>query len=113
VITPTQARSRIAMAIANGTLTRQPCEECGEPRGEAHHEDYSKPMDVRWLCRKHHMRLHAGRRPRASQFPRVVAFKLPRSMKQAFVKLCEERGSTVSAELRIAIKAHLAEARKS
>jgi hypothetical protein len=111
--TPVQARSRIAMAIANGTLTRQPCEECGEPRGEAHHEDYSKPMDVRWLCRTHHMRLHAGRRPRVSEFPRLVTFKLPRSMKQEFVKLCEAKGTSLSAELRFPVKAYLAEARKS
>jgi hypothetical protein len=34
-----------------------PCEICDVP-GEAHHEDYSRPLDVRWLCRMHHMWLH-------------------------------------------------------
>ena len=38
-------------------LERQPCEVCGE-KAEAHHPDYSKPLDVRWLCKRHHMIEH-------------------------------------------------------
>lgn len=41
-----------------GVLTPQPCEECGHEKAEAHHDDYDKPGHVRWLCRKHHLRLH-------------------------------------------------------
>lgn len=51
------ASTRVAKAIKRGELTRQPCEVCGDPKVDAHHDDYSKPLDVRWLCRKHH-RLH-------------------------------------------------------
>jgi hypothetical protein len=46
-------------AIANGTLVRQPCEVCGTTRKiDAHHDDYSKPLEVRWLCRSHHRQHH-------------------------------------------------------
>ncbi len=38
------------------SLDRQPC-WCGEP-GEAHHPDYGKPLNVIWLCRKHHAEIH-------------------------------------------------------
>jgi hypothetical protein len=41
-----------------GVLAPQPCEQCGA-KAEAHHDDYSRPGDVRWLCRKHHVQLHA------------------------------------------------------
>lgn len=41
-----------------GILTPQPCEICGG-KAEAHHPDYNRPGDVRWLCRKHHAQLHA------------------------------------------------------
>jgi hypothetical protein len=41
-------------AISDGTLVQQPCEKCGKRKSEAHHDDYSKPLDVHWLCRFHH-----------------------------------------------------------
>jgi hypothetical protein len=52
-----KARNMVSNAIRNGKLKRQLCEVCGE-KAHAHHEDYSKPLDVRWLCPTHHMRLH-------------------------------------------------------
>lgn len=45
-----------------GILTPQSCEVCGVEKAEAHHDDYSRPGDVRWLCRKHHSQHHAQRR---------------------------------------------------
>ena len=36
---------------------RQPCEVCGA-QADAHHEDYYKPLEVKWLCPLHHRRLH-------------------------------------------------------
>lgn len=51
-----------ATAIRTGLLIRQKCEFC-ELLGEAHHDDYSKPLDVRWLCEEHHLAAH-GKTPK-------------------------------------------------
>lgn len=53
------ATRAVAYAIKKGRLVRMPCEACGE-KAEAHHDDYSKPLAVRWLCRPHHMQHHAA-----------------------------------------------------
>jgi hypothetical protein len=53
-------RLLIHLALKNGKLTRQPCEVCGDPKTDAHHDDYSQPLAVRWLCRSHHRKLHRG-----------------------------------------------------
>src|ERR1035437_2976161 len=53
-----ESRNAFARALSAGEITRQPCEVCGE-RGEGHHDDYSKPLDVLWLCRRHHALRHA------------------------------------------------------
>ena len=53
-----RARWTVHNAIRDGRLLRQPCEVCGAVKVEAHHDDYSKPLDVRWLCRKHHAMVH-------------------------------------------------------
>jgi len=54
-----RAHSLVARAIKQGLLTRQKCEapKC-QKQGHAHHDDYNKPLEVRWLCRSHHMRFH-------------------------------------------------------
>ncbi len=42
-------------AIRDGRLVQEPCERCGaEENIDAHHEDYTKPLDVTWLCRTCH-----------------------------------------------------------
>jgi len=52
------ARSYANEYLRRGKIQRKPCEQCGAPKSEMHHEDYTKPLQVRWLCRKHHMELH-------------------------------------------------------
>lgn len=53
-----RAREYIENAVYYGRLTKLPCELCGDEKTEGHHDDYSKPKDVRWLCHRHHMELH-------------------------------------------------------
>lgn len=38
--------------------TPEPCEICGAPNSQRHHPDYSKPLEYRWLCPKHHRAEH-------------------------------------------------------
>jgi len=46
-------------AVRDGRLLKVPCEVCGTTdRVEGHHDDYSKPLEVRWLCFKHHKEHH-------------------------------------------------------
>jgi hypothetical protein len=54
----TTAHYMISNAIRDKRLVRMPCEKCGNPKSEAHHDDYSKPLEVRWLCFKHHREHH-------------------------------------------------------
>jgi len=52
------------LAIGRGDLERGPCEVCGTAEHiHGHHEDYSRPLHVRWLCRLHHLLLHGQLRP--------------------------------------------------
>lgn len=54
------ARQKVRYALITGRLVMEPCETCGSTRNvDAHHDDYSKPLNVRWLCRRHHKELHA------------------------------------------------------
>ncbi len=56
--TPESAAHRaINEAVRSGGMVQQLCEICGAGRAVAHHDDYMKPYDVRWLCLTHH-RLH-------------------------------------------------------
>jgi len=53
------AHKAVFKALRSGEIKKAPCEHCGNPEAIAHHDDYSKPLDVRWLCRKCHSRTHS------------------------------------------------------
>lgn len=55
-----RAHNAVQTALRNGSLQKQPCVHCGELNSHAHHDDYSKPLDVIWLCHRHHMERHAA-----------------------------------------------------
>ena len=48
----------LGSAIKQKKITKAPCAKCGELKVEAHHEDYSRPLDVTWLCQPHHKARH-------------------------------------------------------
>lgn len=63
-----RARARVHAAVRRGDLTRpERCEDCGSAgRGykdgragiHAHHDDYEKALEVRWLCGDCHDAVH-------------------------------------------------------
>jgi hypothetical protein len=58
-----RARQLISAALRTGKIERRPCEACGSTdRVEAHHDDYSRPLDVRWFCFTHHREVAHGQR---------------------------------------------------
>lgn len=57
-----KCRAYAQKRLKGGKIIRKPCEKCGDPKAEMHHEDYNKPLDVNWLCRKCHLELHEQRK---------------------------------------------------
>ena len=55
-----KAHTMVNNAIRDGKLFAEPCEICGIIESvHAHHDDYAKPLNVRWLCAAHHHQWHA------------------------------------------------------
>jgi len=54
-----RAHNLVNSAIRRGSLFKEPCEKCGYNEVHAHHDDYSKPLNIRWLCNTHHRSWHA------------------------------------------------------
>lgn len=58
------ARRELRNAVKRGDIKRKPC-FCGKKENvQAHHSDYSKPLDVEWLCIEHHNERHVQERDR-------------------------------------------------
>ena len=55
------ARSMAGVALRRGKIKREPCARCGHQPAEMHHEDYSQPLEVVWLCRPCHLLRHVKR----------------------------------------------------
>lgn len=53
------AHNAVARALKNGTLIKQSCCMCQSIMVVAHHDDYSKPLEVMWLCSIHHKSRHS------------------------------------------------------
>lgn len=54
-----KAHTMVNNAIRDGRLHKEPCVVCGSDiRLHAHHDDYLKPLNIRWLCAVHHKQWH-------------------------------------------------------
>lgn len=61
---PKQRAAQVALgnAVRDGRIFKWPAcavPECTSTRPVAHHPDYSRPLDVVWLCQAHHKQAHA------------------------------------------------------
>ena len=85
---PQKAAAHILLnnAIRYGRLQKAPCEVCGSIKVHGHHEDYAKPLEVIWLCSKHHRQLHAERDGKTARVdrPRKEPRKEPRPGKKQY-----------------------------
>ena len=45
-------------AIKRGQVKKTPCLVCGLAEVEGHHPNYDAPLDVVWLCKLHHVKVH-------------------------------------------------------
>jgi hypothetical protein len=57
------AHNLVRKALYHGELKRVDiCEICFKSKSSlAHHDNYNKPLDVKWVCALCHMRLHHGK----------------------------------------------------
>lgn len=53
-----KAREVVSRALKLGLLIKKPCKKCGNKLSFARHPNYKKPLNVVWLCRKHHRGVH-------------------------------------------------------
>lgn len=53
-----EARKLYLKAIKDGIIKRKPCIICATVKSEGHHYDYTKPLNVIWVCKRHHADIH-------------------------------------------------------
>ena len=54
-----KAHRAVSRAIKSGLLYEEPCANCGSSdKTHAHHDDYAKPLNIRWLCAACHQAWH-------------------------------------------------------
>ena len=52
------AHTALNNAVRDGSIVKHSCEICGDMKSVGHHDDYDKPLVVRWLCQAHHVEWH-------------------------------------------------------
>lgn len=75
------AHKAVGNAVRDGRLFKLPCEVCGAPDVEAHHEDYEKRLDVNWLCqvchKQRHKEIRSKSRYKRPRYVRMINVHLP------------------------------------
>ena len=66
-----KAHNALNNAVRDGKVKSMPCVACGA-KAHGHHEDYSKPLAVVWLCPAHHAARHVEMRAEKQRKPKVA-----------------------------------------
>lgn len=53
-----RVRSLAGVYLRKGKIKKEKCNVCNSVNSEMHHPDYSRPLEIVWLCRIHHLNLH-------------------------------------------------------
>lgn len=53
-----RAQEKARYHVKAGNIKKLPCKCCSDTNTHAHHSDYHKPLDIVWLCPKHHVAWH-------------------------------------------------------
>jgi len=53
-----QTRNKTRQLVIDGKIKKKNCLICNCKEVVAHHEDYSNPFNIIWLCEKHHKEYH-------------------------------------------------------
>jgi ribosomal protein S27AE len=97
------ARAAVILALGRKQLRRPPvCSECGVACvAQAHHDDYSKPLAVRWLCRSCHWHtdrdIHMAGQERRRQTIEILQRPSPKGFYTRTCPTCDLPVSTASA----------------
>lgn len=89
-----RARRRIQSAVKRGE-TEKPslCESCGTRAVlQAHHEDYNKPLSVKWLCRSCHNSQHKSNADPST----TMVIRVPEKQKEEWKQAARILGMSLS-----------------
>jgi len=67
-----KAHQAVFRAIQSGKLEKKPCQFCGSVKSQAHHDNYTKPLEVRWLCPLHHTAWHRTHRAKGVEKSKAI-----------------------------------------
>ena len=100
----------VQKSIADGELQRGSCEICDGIATRGHHDDYSKPLDVRWLCPVHHAQWHKNNKaigqPPSLSTKGVKTIYLPHDLMRQLAKTAKAANVSQSVYVMQVLRAH-------
>jgi hypothetical protein len=94
-----KCREATKSALRSGKIVRTRCKVCGSFPVYCHHKDYSNPLDVTWLCLRHHLEIH-GKEKRWGIHDSMLTVTLDPLRKAILKKSAHREETTVAGLLR-------------